>query len=81
MRDISMRRWSPGKCIIRIFSAREGKWNAQTKMQSHRSNVDYGLWPMDLTVAYGLECGLWTGVWTGLYHCNELKLIENFSRY
>ena len=40
----------------------------------HRSNVDYGLWPMDWTVdyglwpmdwtvAYGLDCGLWTGLW------------------
>ena len=25
---------------------------------THRSNVDYGLWPMDWTIAYGLDCGL-----------------------
>ena len=38
---------------------------------THRSNVDYGLWPMDWTilpmdwtVAYGLDWGLWTGLWT-----------------
>ena len=29
-----------------------------------------GLWPMDWTGAYGLDCGLWTGLWTGIYHCN-----------
>ena len=29
---------------------------------THRSNVDYGLWPMDWTIAYGLDCGLWTGL-------------------
>ena len=31
---------------------------------THRSNVDHGLWPMDWTVAYGLDWGLWTELWT-----------------